>query len=73
MIACPAEVDVWFPLDKSDHRAIVVPRPMPHNHPAFAERKPSATAVKKYREAVQALGPLTATVGKVDHGMYSCS
>jgi hypothetical protein len=70
---CPAEIDVLVPLDKSDHRAIIVPRGTPHNHPVWPERKASATAVKEYREAVQALGPLTATVGKVDHGMYASS
>ncbi|HEV7737434.1 MAG TPA: hypothetical protein VGO47_08715 [Chlamydiales bacterium] len=63
-----AELDVFVPLDKDDHRAIVVPRGTPHNHPAFPERKASATAIKKYREAVRAVGPLTAMVGKVDNG-----
>ncbi|GJJ10698.1 hypothetical protein Clacol_004925 [Clathrus columnatus] len=63
---CPAQIELFVPLNKSDHRACIVPRAMPHNHPAYQERKLSIDTKEKYTEAVKLFGPMSATVGKVD-------
>ncbi|GJJ14490.1 hypothetical protein Clacol_008754 [Clathrus columnatus] len=63
---CPAQIELFVPLNKSDHRTCIVPRAMPHNHPAYQERKLSIDAKEKYTEAVKLFGPMSATVGKVD-------
>ncbi|KAF8586349.1 hypothetical protein K439DRAFT_1615188 [Ramaria rubella] len=63
---CPAELDIFVPLNPEDHRACIVPHIHPHNHPAYPERKLSADAKQKYAEAVEYFGAMAATVGKVD-------
>ncbi|KAF8583090.1 hypothetical protein K439DRAFT_1617794 [Ramaria rubella] len=63
---CPAELDIFVPLNSEDHRACIVPRIHPHNHPAYPEHKLSADAKQKYAEAVEYFGAMAATVGKVD-------
>ncbi|KAF8588728.1 hypothetical protein K439DRAFT_1613392 [Ramaria rubella] len=36
---CPAQIELLVPLDKTDHHACVIPHLIPHNHPAYPQRK----------------------------------
>ncbi|KAF8581715.1 hypothetical protein K439DRAFT_1618843 [Ramaria rubella] len=66
LCTCPAQIEIFVPLDKTDHWACVVPRQTPHNHPAYPEHKLSALATREYAAAVEAFGAMGATIGKVD-------
>lgn len=65
---CPAKLDLFWPMDQDDHRAVIVPRNQAHNHPVYPERKLSQKAKQKYEEAVSVFGAMSATVGQVDKG-----
>ena len=66
---CPADMQVFVPLDQDDHRACIVPGTTPHNHPVYADRKLSAHAKHKYVEDMEVFGAMGATVSKVDKGV----
>ncbi|TFK94419.1 hypothetical protein K466DRAFT_593594 [Polyporus arcularius HHB13444] len=62
---CPARLQVWYPVDRSDRRAIVMLKG-PHNHPTPQHGKPGLESSRRYAEAVKAAGAYGATPVRVD-------
>jgi len=67
---CPPELENFLPLDRSIHKACIVPCLTLHDHPAYTEWKPSAEAKQRYAKAVDTFGALGASVMKVDQGKH---
>lgn len=63
-----AKMIIYFPVDRSDRRAIVLFTGEPHNHPMPASTKLSYAGKTKYCEAIHAAGMVGLTVGKCDRG-----
>ena len=66
---CPADIQVFVPLDQDNHCACIVPSTTPHNHPVYTDCKLSAHAKYKYVEAMEVFGAMGATNSKVDKGV----
>ena len=64
---CSARLQVWYPVDRSDRRAIVMVKG-PHNHPTPKHEKPTLESSRKYADAVKAAGIYGATPVRVDGG-----
>lgn len=65
---CKATLTIYVPED--DKRAIIIPGPEPHSHPAFSCAKLTHTAEKDYLELVEASKSRRATVLSVDRGTW---
>ena len=65
---CRAHIRIWFPVDRSDRRAIVI-LTNPHSHPTPLLTKVSRDGLDKYVDAIEAVGVLGATPVKVERGM----
>ncbi|KAJ7602245.1 hypothetical protein FB45DRAFT_883501 [Roridomyces roridus] len=64
---CPAQVLILIPIDETDLRAVVIPKPgIPHNHPLFPRVKVPFHAESTYKGCAVATGPLGATTLRVD-------
>ncbi|KAF9472149.1 hypothetical protein BDN70DRAFT_938396 [Pholiota conissans] len=63
--ACHTRIKIYSPLDRSDHRAIVI-LTNPHNHPRFPATKLSREGKDLYKEAVRVNGISRSTALKVD-------
>lgn len=65
---CGAKLKILIPIDKNDHRAIVIPGSDPHNHPIPLQAKVPYHARTRYAECVAGVGAIGATPLKVDRG-----
>lgn len=65
---CKSTMKVYSVLDVQDRRAIVVITGA-HNHPSNKRCKLTHTSKEGYKAAVNSVGLIGATVGKVDKGM----
>lgn len=65
---CTTKLHIWYPVDASDRRAIVVLEGA-HNHPTPRYTKVSQDGKVHYQDAVKKLGVIGATAAKVDRGM----
>ncbi|PPR05947.1 hypothetical protein CVT24_004653 [Panaeolus cyanescens] len=64
---CPAKIKIYSPLDRTNHRAIVILSNY-HNHPQFPATKLSREGQDKYEAAVKMMGVSKSTVLKLDNG-----
>lgn len=65
---CTARLYIWYPADPSDQRAIIRVTGS-HNHPTPLPLKLTQDGREAYQRAIDAVGVLGTTVGKIDRGM----
>ncbi|TFK92534.1 hypothetical protein K466DRAFT_595192 [Polyporus arcularius HHB13444] len=69
---CPAKLKIWYPVDRTDRRAIVLLTGV-HNHPTPPDSKSTKDGRDRYQRAVAATGVFGATPFKVDRAISTQS